>query len=94
MQKMLVSSAYALIWTVGIERRRLKKGSIERLKRRGEKGSPWGTPWWIGNWEPIRLLIFNDRDLLWYDVWARLMKEGGKREEVRTWSSQLWETLS
>jgi hypothetical protein len=41
---MLVSSAYALIWTVGIERRRLKKGSIERLKRRGEKGSPWGTP--------------------------------------------------
>jgi hypothetical protein len=35
---MLVSSAYALIWTVGIERRRLKKGSIERLKGEEKKG--------------------------------------------------------
>jgi len=30
--------------SVGTERIRLNKGSIDKLKRRGAKGSPWGTP--------------------------------------------------
>ena len=37
---MLVSSAYARKEREGTERMRLKRGSMERLKRRGKKGSP------------------------------------------------------
>jgi len=40
----VVSSAYAWSVRVGIERIRLKRGSIERLKRSGANGSPCGTP--------------------------------------------------
>jgi len=32
---------------------RLKRGWIERLKRRGARGSPWGTPWRTGKGVPM-----------------------------------------
>jgi len=47
----VVSSAYARRVSVGMERIRLKRGSIERLKRRGANGSPCGTPLRTGKGE-------------------------------------------
>ena len=56
---MYVSSAYARIvkflWLMVMpcmfERSALKSGSMDRLERRGAKGSPWGTPCLIGKGE-------------------------------------------
>jgi len=68
-----VSSAYArtvkLLWLmlmpIMLARRALKRGSIERLKRSGARGSPCGTPCLMGKGELSLPLIKIEVCLCW-----------------------------